>query len=228
MRARSTDLREQRIARQIEVVLAQEEALDRRCAELREREERLARREQSFEQRRRELELEWSKRTAELDEREQAIAKLEATASERTKKLEETVRQKARSLAEETVSLAERNREVAWREKAVKAVLPDPSAASGEPAPEQPRPVGEDTEEIATEPPVPAGGWNLNRIERLVEASAGANPARLDEWRYYLLYLREFAEINGTLPRSFDWLVWDAFGDLLGKRPPRTPAGAAA
>lgn len=68
-------------------------------------------------------------------------------------------------------------------------------------------------------PPVPGEGWNLNRIERLVEQYAGAYPTRLDEWRYYLLYLREFAEIGGALPRSFDWLVWDAFGDLLQEVP---------
>jgi hypothetical protein len=75
--------------------------------------------------------------------------------------------------------------------------------------------VGEDTEEIVPPQAVPEDGWNLNRIERLVEEHAAANPARADEWRYYLLYLREFAEINGALPRSFDWLVLDAFGDLL-------------
>lgn len=209
MRARSTDLREQRIARQIEVVLAQEEALDRRRDDLREREDRLARREQDFEQRKRELEFAWGKRTGELDEREHAVAAREEVLGKRTKALEETARKKARSLAEETVSLAERNRDVAWREQAVQTAFPDP------PAPEPEAPVGEDTAEILLEPPVPEGGWNLNRIERLVEEHAEAHPGRVEEWRYYLLYLREFAEIGGALPRSFDWLVWDAFGDLL-------------
>ncbi len=52
-------------------------------------------------------------------------------------------------------------------------------------------------------------------VERLVEANAESHPERLHEWRYYLLYLREFAEIGGALPSSFDRLVWDAFGDLL-------------
>jgi DNA repair exonuclease SbcCD ATPase subunit len=206
MRARSNDLREQRIARQIEVVLAQEEALDRRRAELRDREDRIAKKEEELERRRRDLEFAWSKRTAELDERERAVEERERTVGEHAAKLEETARKKARVLAEETVSLAERNREVAWREKAVRAVFPDPAP---------PKEPGDDTEEILLEPPVPAGGWNLNRIERLVEANAEENPHRVDEWRYYLLYLREFAEIGGALPRSFDWLVWDAFGDLL-------------
>src|SRR5436853_553899 len=83
----------------------------------------------------------------------------------------------------------------------IEVALPDPPAP-----PPQPTPVGEITEELVGPPPVPTGGWNLNRIEKLVEAHAAGNPARADEWRYYLLYLREFAEINGTLPRSFDWL----------------------
>ncbi len=208
MRARSTDLREQRIARQIEVVLAQEDALDRRRTELREREDRVARREEELERRRRDLEFGWSKRIAELDERERAVAERERALQEKAVKLEQTARKKARSLAEETVELAERNREVAWREKAVKSVFPDP-------APEAARDPGEDTQEILVEQAPPAGGWNLNRIERLVEANAEANPGRVDEWRYYLLYLREFAEIGGALPSSFDRLVWDAFGDLL-------------
>ena len=95
-------------------------------------------------------------------------------------------------------------------EKAVKSVFPDP-----EPEPTAAREPGEDTQEILVEKPPPAGGWNLNRIERLVEANAETNPGRVDEWRYYLLYLREFAEIGGALPNSFDRLVWDAFGDLL-------------
>ena len=117
------------------------------------------------------------------------------------------------------MSLAARNREVAWREKAVQEAFPDPTAA--EPAPAS---VGEETGEIMLAPPVPDGGWNLDRIERLVEEHSDAHPGRLDEWRYYLLYLREFAEIGGALPRSFDWLVWDAFGDLLQQAGEPAPA----
>lgn len=202
MRGRSTDLRESRIARQIEVVLAQEEALDKRRTELREREDRLLERERELEKRRKALEFEWSKRTAALDEREAILAAKEKDVGDKAVRLEETARKKARSLAQETVELAERNREIAWREKAVKAVLPDPAEV-------------DDTQEIVLEAAPPAGGWNLNRIERLVEANAGASPERVSEWRYYLLYLREFAEIGGALPSSFDRLVWDAFGDLL-------------
>jgi len=214
LRTRSNDLREQRIARQIEVVLAQEEALDRRRAELRDREERLARRQQEVDQQHAELTAIWARRAADLDAREAEIAAREAALDERAKELEEAARKKARSLAEETVSLAERNRNVAWREKVVGAAPPEHSPAS----------TGEDTLEIPAAPQAPAEGWNLNRIERLVEEHADANPARADEWRYYLVYLREHAEVGGALPRSFDWLVWDAFGDLLAQAPAETPA----
>jgi DNA repair exonuclease SbcCD ATPase subunit len=200
------------------VVLGHEEALDKRRDEVREREERLARKERDLWQRRKELDQLWSKRHAELDERERLVAERERSLDERSKALEEVARRKARVLAEETVSLAERNREVAWRAKAVEAVFPD---LSGEPAAvPAPAPAPVETEVIVPQYPVPEGGWNLNRIERLVEEHAAANPARVDEWRYYLLYLREFAEINGALPRSFDWLVLDAFGDLLAAAQP--------
>src|SRR4051812_49783453 len=77
MRARSSDQREQRIARQIEVVLAQEEALGKRREDVRDREGRLTLKEQDLERRRKELDLLWSKRTAELDEREQRVAERE-------------------------------------------------------------------------------------------------------------------------------------------------------
>jgi hypothetical protein len=204
MRGRSSDLREQRIARQIEVVLKQEEALDKRRTELREREDRLFKAEQDLERRRKEIEQEWAKRTASLDERERIVSGREKQIDDKAVKLDETARKKARALAEETVELAERNREVAWREKAVKSVFPDP-----------PEPSIEETQEIVLEAVPPAGGWNLNRIERLVEAGIDAYPERVPEWRYYLLYLREFAAIGGALPPEFDRLVWDAFGDLL-------------
>ena len=203
MRARSTDLREQRIARQIEVVLAQEDALDRRRMELREREDRVIQREDEIERRRKNLEITWKQRTAELDQREQIVEAREKALDEKTSKLEETARRKARSLAEETVSLAERNRDVAWREKAVQAVFPDPP------------PAADDSQTVVLEAVPRPGRWNLNRIERLVEANADANPGRVHEWQYYVLYLREFAEIGGALPSSFDRVVWDAFSDLL-------------
>jgi hypothetical protein len=69
--------------------------------------------------------------------------------------------------------------------------------------------------------PVEAAGspgssrWSLGDLERLVEDNASDHPELVEEWRYYLLYLREFAGPGGRLPGSFDALVAEAFGDLL-------------
>ena len=57
--------------------------------------------------------------------------------------------------------------------------------------------------------------WNLWELERLVRDDAGRD-ALLDEERSYLLvYLREFATPEGTLPVDFDTLVRESFGELL-------------
>ncbi len=213
MRARSTDLREQWIARQIEVVLAQEDALDERRGELREREDKVSRREQDFEQRRRELESAWSRRAADLDARERALAEREAALLTRASAIEETG-QRDRPPTGEALPPVGRNGDALRAERIVRAAAPEPPAAAAEAVR---RAVGAGASAIGSAPRMPGGGWNLSRLQRLVEEHADANPGRLEEWRYYLHYLREFAEFGGTLPRSFDRLVWEAFGDLLGR-----------
>jgi len=57
--------------------------------------------------------------------------------------------------------------------------------------------------------------WNLWELERLARNEAGGDVARDEERSYLLMYLREFAGADGTLPADFDGLVRDAFGDLL-------------
>jgi hypothetical protein len=52
-------------------------------------------------------------------------------------------------------------------------------------------------------------------IERLLRGAGGAD----EEQEFLLLYLRDFAGPDGTLPDDFDDLVRESFGDLL-----RTPA----
>jgi len=229
VRGKGLDQREQRIARQIEVVLAQEEALDRRRDDLREREDRVVRGERDLEARRRAQELELSKRSAALGERERALAAREQVLAEREQALDGAARKKARDLAKEAVSLAERSSDVARREALVVAETPPPvdkssrsldSSSARYQDPQEPPVSVEDTAEIPLpEARVPDGGWNLDRLERLVEQHGGAFPARLDEWRYYLLYLREFADAGGNLPRPFDWLVYTEFEELLERTP---------
>jgi type IV secretory pathway VirB10-like protein len=90
--------------------------------------------------------------------------------------------------------------------------LPPPPApppkAEPEPEPEPEPvaylPVGEEARE-----------WNLWELERAARDNAGDDVARNEERAYLLMYLREFAGSDGTLPSDFDGLVRDAFGDLL-------------
>ena len=51
-------------------------------------------------------------------------------------------------------------------------------------------------------------------LERLVVSASTKAPDRAEEWRAYLYYLRDFADEKGRLPRSFDGLVADVFGDV--------------
>jgi capsular polysaccharide biosynthesis protein len=59
------------------------------------------------------------------------------------------------------------------------------------------------------------GGFNLSKLERLVDARGGAHPERLEEWQSYLFFLREHAGADGALPHSFDGLVEETFRPIL-------------
>jgi hypothetical protein len=87
-------------------------------------------------------------------------------------------------------------------------------------APEPPEP--EPTPESAPESAVPAraGAWNLEDLQRLVDAETGATPQQAQEWRTYLFLLREHATHDGTLPGSLDGLINDIFADLVDRLPP--------
>jgi hypothetical protein len=61
--------------------------------------------------------------------------------------------------------------------------------------------------------------WTLAQLERLVEVHGPAHPDRVDEWRFTILSLREFADMSGRVPESFGGLLDDLFGDLV--RPTR-------
>ena len=57
--------------------------------------------------------------------------------------------------------------------------------------------------------------WNLWELERLARASAQRHPERMQEWGYLFVHLRRFARPDGALPREFDGLVRESFGELL-------------
>jgi len=76
----------------------------------------------------------------------------------------------------------------------------------------KPEPPGEPVEVAATETP---REWNLWELERVARDHTTEDVAKNEERAYLLIYLREFAGPDGTLPADFDGLVRDAFGDLL-------------
>jgi len=58
--------------------------------------------------------------------------------------------------------------------------------------------------------------WNVWELERLTRARAGADPVRDEELGFLLVYLRDFAAPDGSLPEEFDDLVRESFGDVVG------------
>jgi outer membrane biosynthesis protein TonB len=58
--------------------------------------------------------------------------------------------------------------------------------------------------------------WNLWDLERAARETAGEDAERDEERSFLLMYLRDFAGPDGSLPTSFDALVRDSFGDLIG------------
>jgi hypothetical protein len=57
--------------------------------------------------------------------------------------------------------------------------------------------------------------WNLWDLERLARQAAGADMVVDEERSFLLMYLREFAGPDGSLPADFDGLVRDSFGELV-------------
>jgi hypothetical protein len=99
---------------------------------------------------------------------------------------------------------------------------PQPPLIAAPPPPPEPEPEPEPEAEAEPEPVVaylPPSDvpreWNLWDLERLTRDHASDDVAQNEERAYLLMYLREFAGPDGTLPADFDGLVRDAFGDLL-------------
>jgi transcriptional regulator with XRE-family HTH domain len=93
-------------------------------------------------------------------------------------------------------ALAEREQRLAERERALAALEADVAARGGDPLAEQP-------------------GFNLDALEHRLDERAGDFPERVDEWRAYIVFLREFVHADGELPGTFNALVRDVFGELL-------------
>lgn len=134
-----------------------------------------------------------------------------------------------RALATHAGQLAARERELEARRAELEAAEREHGAAA---PPSPPPPVPERAPDAVRRPePVPEPQpepepapvrttWNLDELQSLVEAETEATPAQHEEWRTYLFYLREHAAHDGALPRSFDGLISNVFGELLDRRLP--------
>jgi hypothetical protein len=105
------------------------------------------------------------------------------------------------------------------------AEWPAPAAdlePAGEPEPAAPflpaRPPAASPTPDIFELPAPGREWNVWELERRARERAGEDPVRDEEWSYLLMYLREFANADGNLPRDFDPLVRESFDDLIRAR----------
>jgi hypothetical protein len=48
-----------------------------------------------------------------------------------------------------------------------------------------------------------------------VDANAARFPDQEEEWRSYLFFLRDHADVDGRLPSTFDGLVAEVFAQLV-------------
>jgi hypothetical protein len=91
---------------------------------------------------------------------------------------------------------------------------PEPEHATPPPpAPQEPAVV----RMSSRRPPEPQE-WNLWDLEAIARQEARLHPARRDEWSYLFVHLRQFADVEGTLPSEFDALVRESFGEMLEAR----------
>jgi len=168
-------------------------------------------------------------RIAAAEERERVLAAREAGLAQRQRDLERVLEEtraattagkeevdgravaldsRSQELDAREEALDARERALAQREREVEeqAAEIDRAPALEPPAPE-PAP--------AAPAPVEPGGWTIQALERLVEEHGNEHPDRVEEWRYYVHFLREHAGPEGALPSSFDALIDETFGDLL-------------
>jgi hypothetical protein len=173
---------------------------------------------------------------AEDDERLSKVAERERALVERHARLAHRERELAALRAELAALRAELDARadlLAQREQATAAVAAPPAPAPVAPAPVAPGeapppapvtpipapPVAAPAPVAALAAPAPAahaGAFNLQRLERLVEEASASYPEeRIEEWRYYIVFLRDHADYDGHLPQTLDYLVADVFDELL-------------
>jgi hypothetical protein len=212
---------ERRLADRIETLLSEQRRLERRRAALLEHERQLQERVRTSEGL--PVALPPAHDGDAAKRREQALAVQERTLAEREQQLRrrvELVTEREQALARRAGELAERERRLSTIETApAPAEVPSPLPA----APVQAAAAASPPAFAPSEPQVPkltgASTLNLAELERLVAERAEAFPEDAENWRFYLLSLRDHAAVDGTLPASFAALVDEIFGPLLTAAP---------
>ena len=149
-------------------------------------------------------------RLSALADRERALVLRHSELADRSRKQEAReveLDERSGLLARREAALARSAAEVARRAATVEEEQPVTEEPMRPPEPPPAQAAG----------PAARGAFNLPQLERLVAAHAAARPddERLEEWRYYLLYLRDYSDVQGSLPARFDSLVDDVFAELL-------------
>jgi hypothetical protein len=227
--AASVDRRARELSERADRVDAERRAIEERAESLHERElavdaiaADLAGREQALAARVEQLDA----ASIELTDGRQALVEAEQRLAGR----EKAVLTAASDLERRRSSVEERERALAQREAELRSDSPaEPIATemSDLPLPVAFAPSPSEAHDLVErralpEEPRPADGdgynWKLDTLARLVDQGAESFPDRVDEWRFTLFYLRDEARIDGALPRKFDSLVEEAFGDLLAQQ----------
>lgn len=104
-------------------------------------------------------------------------------------------------LEEQEQALAEREQRLAERERALEALEAELAARAG----------------ASGVPTAAERGFNLATLEHALEERGGEFPEREDEWRAYIVFLREFVQADGDLPPTFNTLVREVFRELLAR-----------
>jgi capsular polysaccharide biosynthesis protein len=148
---------------------------------------------------------------AKLDELRQAAGAAQATPGKPDdsdlRRREEALEKRVEAVTKREAEMARHAAELAVRER---KLAEDETAAAQRAAVAAavPKPV-----------PIPtngaAGTYSLADLEELVAQRGGEHPEKLEEWRSYLFFLRDYATSDGRIPASFDWLIADTFSELL-------------
>ena len=215
-RDRKVAARERGLERRVSAVTARESALAKRAGELGARERELERTADELEARAGELEARAGELEAQAGELEAQAGELEAQAGE---------------LDAREADLEQREREFGEPPRQPLAPVPTPAptpAPTPMPAPvpvPTPRPGPGPAPAPVPQPELPPAAevvqlrvgarFNLIELEHLVSVRSVEFPDRAVEWTSYLFFLRDYSDVDGALPQTFDYLVEDVFADLL-------------